>query len=406
MAEQAHHYVPQTYLRGFLDPIEVKRRQHNLWRYLPGKAPKAKGTKTIAQETDFYDLPEVPPEENDPEEILAKIESNVAPHLAAIREGKLPKNQARMSVALYIGLQWTRTPWFRELANRAVVGFKLQEMREWLETEGAFEALVARRRERGTEIRDVAALRDYFTRVANGEENVIQRNKAWNAKVMLEHAHRLGLQFIEMRWNLVAGEAGYLFITSNNPLYIVDPAAQNMDPSGFKWSKDTEFYLPISPRFMLIGDRKAAPDKTGDAMTSKSVRDYNQIQMQRGDELYASFKSAELRAEFEETIKTRPPLFRELPREYLRAMLEKWAQPRRPVRQWPHGQSPCSGRILPSRDLHQPDRPTGPRQPASLAPSSRGCERPRLTSRQHWGRKAKPSGRARVENRPRQPAIR
>src|SRR5258708_26220040 len=98
MAGQAHHYVPQTYLRGFLDPTEVKRRQHNLWRYLPGRPPKAKGTKSIAQETDFYGLPEVPPDENDLEEVLAKIESDVAPHLARIREGKLPRNQVRIAL--------------------------------------------------------------------------------------------------------------------------------------------------------------------------------------------------------------------------------------------------------------------------------------------------------------------
>jgi hypothetical protein len=41
MAEQAHHYVPQTYLRGFLDPSEVKRRQHNLWRYRTCLTPDA-----------------------------------------------------------------------------------------------------------------------------------------------------------------------------------------------------------------------------------------------------------------------------------------------------------------------------------------------------------------------------
>jgi hypothetical protein len=98
MRRQAHHYVPQTYLRGFLDPTEVKRRQHNLWRYLPCRPPKAKGTKTVAQETDFYDLPELPPEENDLEEILAKIESSVAPHLASMRRGKLPRNQARIPI--------------------------------------------------------------------------------------------------------------------------------------------------------------------------------------------------------------------------------------------------------------------------------------------------------------------
>ena len=52
------HYVPQMYLRGFLDPELVKKNQHVLWRYRPGEKPQAKGTKVVAAE---YGSPPVDP---------------------------------------------------------------------------------------------------------------------------------------------------------------------------------------------------------------------------------------------------------------------------------------------------------------------------------------------------------
>lgn len=322
MPGQAHHYVPQTYLRGFFDPRELARRQRVLWKYLPGQRPMLKGTKKIGQQTDFYDLPELPPDENDIEKMLAEIESNVAPYLAALRKGKLPRNQARVSLALYVALQWTRTPWFRDLAAKSVISLQLAGLQNMLERPGAVEQLVEEL-QRNTRIAppDLESLKAYMARVAKGEEAVIQRNKAWSVKVMLEHAEHLGRIFIRMRWKLLEAQPGSIFITSNNPMIIVDPAAAALTPEGFKFSEGTEFYLPISPQFTLLGDRKPGPDLR-EMITAASVKNFNVGQMTRGEEIYASFCSKELQAQFDAIAKNRPPLHRKLPKEYLKAMIE------------------------------------------------------------------------------------
>ncbi len=62
-----HHYVPQMYLRGFLDPELVRKNQHVLWRYRPGEKPQAKGTKVVAAESLFYNVPELPDSPNEGE---------------------------------------------------------------------------------------------------------------------------------------------------------------------------------------------------------------------------------------------------------------------------------------------------------------------------------------------------
>lgn len=58
-------------------------------------------------------------------------------------------------------------------------------------------------------------------------------------------------------------------------------------------------------------------------MTPDSVKRANAIHMARADELYASFNSKELQAEFDEAVNTRPPSIRDLPEEYLRATVER-----------------------------------------------------------------------------------
>jgi hypothetical protein len=95
-----------------------------------------------------------------------------------------------------------------------------------------------------------------------------------------------------------------------------------MSREGFKFSKEMEFYIPLSPQFMLVGDRQRGPDGRL-VVTPDSVKRGNPIYMARAEELYASFKSKELQAEFDEAVTTRPPSIRDLPEEYLRATVER-----------------------------------------------------------------------------------
>jgi hypothetical protein len=83
-----------------------------------------------------------------------------------------------------------------------------------------------------------------------------------------------------------------------------------------------EFYIPLSPRFMFVGDLRDEADRRV-LVTPDSVQRGNAIHMARAQELYASFFSKELQAEFTETVKTRPSSIRELPHEYLKATIER-----------------------------------------------------------------------------------
>jgi hypothetical protein len=91
MAKQTktfQHYVPQLYLRGFLDPIEEAKGQCVLWLYTIGYSPKRVPTKKIGGEDFFYNY-----EEDDGtqqvwiEDDLSRLEGHTAPILRKLGIG-------------------------------------------------------------------------------------------------------------------------------------------------------------------------------------------------------------------------------------------------------------------------------------------------------------------------------
>src|SRR5687767_6506398 len=87
-------------------------------------------------------------------------------------------------------------------------------------------------------------------------------------------------------------------------------------------AQDFQFTVPISPQFMLIGERESGPDRRL-MIRPQDVRGANAIHMQRAEEIYASFESKELQAEFDKIVKERPPAIRQLPEDYLKATIER-----------------------------------------------------------------------------------
>lgn len=328
VAGQSHHYVPRMYLSGFFDRAQVTKKQHVLWRYRPGGRPTPKGLKKVAEQTDFYDLPELG-EDNDIEEMLSQIEHTVAPHLKKVRAGQWPFSpQEKAELSFYIALQYTRTPWFRELANQSATSLQRAGLGVMLERAGGVEGFLEGMKKDGEEIKvsDVESLKEFIEQVVDGSVPMEQQNKAWNAKVMLQHAERMGELFAKMRWTLLKAPTGSAFVTSDVPTSMVDPAVLHAGPEGYKPSIDAELYFPVSPRFLILGDRRSGAD-TRLLVSAESVKNLNCDQMRRCQEIYASLQSDELQATFDSVVKDRPPSIRELPADHLKAAIERKPEP-------------------------------------------------------------------------------
>jgi len=312
------------YLTGFLDPKQLAKKQNVLWRYRPGTRPQAKGLKRIAEQTDFYDLPELGDEDNNIEELLSQVERVVSWHLKKLRDGKWPlTNRGKAEVAGYIALQYTRTPWFRNLTNKSVIDLHRAGVKYMLEHPDEFAGLLAHTKsETGEAVADEKSLREYMERVADGSIPLEQQSRAWNTKVMLQHADNWGNKFFQMRWSLVETPDDSVFITSDAPVAIVDPAVETLGPEGYKPSAQQEFYFPISPRFALVGDHREGPDRRL-LVTPESVQNFNVDQMMRCQEVYSAFCSTALQAELDRIVPKRPPSIRELPQDHLTAAIAR-----------------------------------------------------------------------------------
>ena len=72
--------------------------------------------------------------------------------------------------------------------------------------------------EAGEKVRDVDSLKKFMERVADGSIPLEQGNKAWNAKIMLQHSNDLGKLFFTMRWSLVEAPKGQVVYFSSGVL--------------------------------------------------------------------------------------------------------------------------------------------------------------------------------------------
>jgi len=318
MADQSQHYVPQMYLKGFLDPEQVKKRQNVLWIYRAGMKPQPKGTKAVAAKNLFYQMPEVPDHQDDIEEALSQMESAAAPHLEKLRSGDINlTGQEKGEFAWFMALLVSRTPFFRDLTDTLGLEEYRQRMEKFLEP-GALEAGAEKLKAKTGQAVDIESVREYARKVAKREVEITQQSRAWSIMEAFKAIPRFGELFARMRWGLNEGPADGPFITSDNPVIVLDDNARKLGPKNYRPTLGLRFGFPISPKFALSGEFVPGADQRLKA-DAKWVRSINSSQISRAYvEVYASFKSMDIQAEIDKVHKERPSVIPNLPADHSR----------------------------------------------------------------------------------------
>ena len=250
-----HHYVPQMYLRAWLDPAEAKKGQHVLWVYKQGLHPKRKGTKAVGAETAFY-LSETAGAENATEPQIGKIETVAAAHLAKLRSGDIDlSDQERAEFATFMGITKFRTKFARELMNATAIEILRQGFEKTLR-EGRVPKIVADfEKERGKKFDiPIEKVEAAAQKIADGTTRLTQESKGWSIRSAFERGEILGDVLGQIPWGLLEAPANEAFITSDNPIHIADPPAKGSGPKGYRNTTAMQFVFPISPRYLLMGD--------------------------------------------------------------------------------------------------------------------------------------------------------
>lgn len=309
-----HHYAPVFYTKAWLDPTQPK---NVLCRYRPGQHPRMKGPEGVGYEDRFYDAPELPPEDNNIEDALMDMENIAAPHIHKLRRGDIGTftAQEKAELATFLSLLLTRTPAYREMLNAVMAQLHRIAAKKTLREERGIERLVESNVRLGGEEVEVEKARDAMQALADGNVVTEQTSKAWFIKEMFMNSEKYDALFVRMRWNLLEAADDTPFITSDNPILVIDPArAMASSPRQYRSpSFATQLQFPISPKYMLVGSFMG-PNQIVQRVTAEQVRRYNgNVARRAHKDVYASYRSDALQADVDRVFMERDSLIPTLP---------------------------------------------------------------------------------------------
>ena len=135
-----NHFVPQFYLKGFIDPASKDLHNPYLWVVdLQDRIVMKKGPENVARIVGFYDWDELGDIAPSIEDIYSKIESRAAPVVARIRNNDFHMTMGdRYNLSIFIGFQISRTPFARSLVIDRIKNSGQEKLHEIVRNEVEF----------------------------------------------------------------------------------------------------------------------------------------------------------------------------------------------------------------------------------------------------------------------------
>lgn len=311
-----HHLVPEMYLKGFLDPAKVAAGQNVLWTYGENKKVRPKGPDAVAAAEGFNLDPDNPGHEDAAEKAYSFVEWLAEPILAKLRTGniRLPTYQ-KEQMSYFIAMQKFRTRLNREVLNAAAVDEFRHTCRRLLDERRVHEIVGTSEAERSGRVKwSLQEAEKFVSDMADGTIQLEQTGKGWAITHALEGGQRLAPMIARMHWTLLEAPIAEPWITSDNPVALLEPFP--VRPCTDLYGPSLQVLFPVSPRFLLFGDPTKGPDDRG-RVPAHTVREMSdEILSIAHREVYASFFSKELQARVNEAFRHREPLIRPMPAGY------------------------------------------------------------------------------------------
>jgi len=255
-----HHYVPQFYLREFVDPDTPAGQEPYLWVHEPGAGWKRRAPQNIAEAAGFYAVPDPAGGSSEfVENTLAQIEGVVAPIFRDILAEHELSHQQRAEFATYLAIAQLRVPGHIDHVSEA--------MAELPRTHIAILGEVGKR--------DPDELKQYLEHVAQAmgtPEIATMRPEDFDPEkyrittspfaafgASLAHLGDTTMYYNSMSSTFVISRDAGDFITSDYPVATVDPYRQTVR-TGFGMP-NAEVSFPLS-RTMALVMRWCTPGST------------------------------------------------------------------------------------------------------------------------------------------------
>ena len=251
-----HHYIPQCYLRGFLDPSLKKKQLHvidKIDRRCFFTIPR-----NVASERDFrrVNIPGKPLDEA--EKLLGEIEAEVAGILKDVEEKAILPQNTDMEILIYfVALLYVNNPQFRtNLANIETTVIK-QVMKALFFSSERYESYREQEKTAGKELPEYETMKQFV----ESEDYDIGYGHGHHLKYELKTIDNAVFPLLSRRkWSLFIAEKGASdFVCSDHPVALIsigDPPKDPNHPYNFGGpglaQRDTQLTLPLNRRMALF----------------------------------------------------------------------------------------------------------------------------------------------------------
>jgi hypothetical protein len=255
---QRQHYVPEFYLRHFIDPASATDRHPTLFVVdLEHLTVTRRQPHNVAVICGFYDWEQLAGQAQPLESLYGDVESEAAPVLQRLATGDCSLDfHERYTVAKFLGFQLSRTPHVRNVVHAS---FSEQAM-EYIERIANDDRELRRRLQRGYS-GDIEPMASEIKEFVQERKFTVSTTK----DVVLRTTVAFALEFIpricDMSWEFVVSKGDREFFTSDHPVNILTRGGQAPDlpPRGMDVSqlleaffRQVEIFFAASPSCGLV----------------------------------------------------------------------------------------------------------------------------------------------------------
>jgi len=259
-----HHYVPQFYLRGFLDPNLQGEPLHVVDKI--NRRHFVSTPRRVAYERDFnrVDIPGQPIDEV--EKLFAEIDGEVNRVLKEVVENATLPESADMETLIYfIALLYRRNPQIRNHIGNCETTVIKQIARALFFRPERYESYRQQQRAAGKELPEYETMKQFV----ESEDYDIRHGHGHHLRYELDSIDNVVLPLLSQRkWSLFIAEEGVSdFVCSDHPVALIsigDPPKDPDHPYNFGGpglaQSNTELTMPLNRRMALFSTFEPLPD--------------------------------------------------------------------------------------------------------------------------------------------------
>ena len=250
-----HHYIPQFYLKGFLDPADTKKQIHVIEK--KERRCFCTNPRNVGAQRDFNGVegPGLPIDDAE-RRVFGLIDREAARALKYIADnGKLPIDTEMRNLIYFVAVLAAHNPYIRDILSSAETELHKQRLRDLVSSREAYESEVQRQGPSAPKVPYEVA------------KQFVEQER-YTIKITFPHGYHLGYEldtiqnlifplFSDMQWSLVIADEGISnFVGSDRPVVlfeIINPP-HHLDYGNTPTKpivKDIELTMPLNSRMAL-----------------------------------------------------------------------------------------------------------------------------------------------------------